>query len=88
MSTFGITKPNPSYTFWLGVLDGTVFIGAALGAIIFGILANKGRKTFYGVDVALMTMISPYPSPKNFILSFKAVFPELLPSIFLPLTIN
>ncbi|MFP3163257.1 MAG: MFS transporter [Acidianus hospitalis] len=56
MSTFEITKSNPSYTFWLGVLDGTVFIGASLGAIIFGILANKGRKTFYGVDVALMTI--------------------------------
>jgi len=27
-----------------------------LGAIFFGILANKGRKTFYGVDVALITI--------------------------------
>ena len=56
LGTFGITKESRLYDLWLGVLTGTVFIGAALGAIIFGILANKGRKTFYGVDVALMTI--------------------------------
>ncbi|ARM76818.1 MFS transporter [Acidianus manzaensis] len=56
LSTFGITKSSSSYEFWLGMLDGSVFIGAALGAILFGYLSNKGRKTFYGVDVAIMTI--------------------------------
>jgi len=56
LSSFGISKSSSSYEFWLGVLSGSVFIGAALGAILFGFLANKGRKTFYGVDVMLMTV--------------------------------
>jgi MFS family permease len=56
LSSFGISKSSSSYEFWLGVLAGSVFIGAALGAILFGFLANKGRKTFYGVDVMLMTV--------------------------------
>ncbi|BBG23645.1 hypothetical protein IC006_0933 [Sulfuracidifex tepidarius] len=56
LTDFGISKSSPSYDFWLGALSGTVFIGAALGAILFGVLANKGRKTFYGVDVMLMTV--------------------------------
>ncbi|MUN30032.1 MFS transporter [Sulfuracidifex metallicus] len=56
LSSFGISKSSSSYEFWLGVLSGTVFIGAALGAVLFGFLANRGRKTFYGVDVMLMTI--------------------------------
>jgi putative MFS transporter len=56
MGSFGITKTNPLYDFYLGIFTGTVFIGAAVGAIVFGILSNKGRKTFYGIDVALMTI--------------------------------
>ncbi|PSR36006.1 MAG: hypothetical protein C7B44_11255 [Sulfobacillus thermosulfidooxidans] len=30
--------------------------GAAIGALIFGVLANKGRKTFNGIDMLLMTV--------------------------------
>ena len=56
MKNFGITKGSSLYEFWLGILSGSVFLGAIVGAIMFGILANKGRKTFYGIDVALMTI--------------------------------
>ena len=41
---------------WISLITGSAFIGAVLGAITFGILANRGRKTFYGVDVALLTV--------------------------------
>ncbi|BDC19824.1 MFS transporter [Acidianus sp. HS-5] len=56
LGTFGIKKGCSLYEFWLGVLTGTVFIGAALGALLFGYLSNRGRKTFYGIDVALMSI--------------------------------
>ncbi|MCY0849841.1 MFS transporter [Sulfuracidifex metallicus] len=56
LSSFGISNSSSSYELWLGVLSGSVFIGAALGAVLFGFLANRGRKTFYGVDVMLMTI--------------------------------
>jgi len=56
LSTFGITKTSPSYTLYTSLISGSALIGAAIGAIIFGILANKGRKTFYGIDVSLMTI--------------------------------
>lgn len=38
------------------LLAGSALIGATLGAIIFGVLSNKGRKTYYGIDVTLMTI--------------------------------
>ncbi|MEM3972420.1 MAG: MFS transporter [Saccharolobus sp.] len=41
---------------WESLIAGSALMGAAIGSIIFGILANKGRKTFYGVDVALLTI--------------------------------
>ena len=56
LATFGITSKSPDYTLWDSLVAGSALIGAAVGAIIFGLLANKGRKTFYGIDVALMTV--------------------------------
>jgi len=56
LASFGITSKSPSYTLWESLISGSAFIGAAIGAILFGFLSNKGRKTFYGVDVALMTV--------------------------------
>jgi MFS family permease len=56
LASLGITSKSPSYTLWESLIAGSAFIGAAIGAILFGFLSNKGRKTFYGVDVALMTV--------------------------------
>jgi len=56
MSSFNITSKSPDYTLWLSLLTGAALIGAAIGAILFGFLSNKGRKTFYGIDVGLMTI--------------------------------
>lgn len=39
-----------------GMLAGSALVGAALGAVIFGALAQRGRKTFYGIDVTLMAI--------------------------------
>ncbi|MCL4318432.1 MAG: MFS transporter [Firmicutes bacterium] len=37
-------------------LVGSSLIGAAVGALLFGILANRGRKKYYGFDMILMTV--------------------------------
>jgi MFS family permease len=39
-----------------GFLAGSALIGAAIGALIFGALAQHGRKRYYGVDVTLMAV--------------------------------
>ena len=36
------------------LLAGSALIGAMIGALIFGMLGNRGRKTFYGLDVSIM----------------------------------
>ncbi|BAB67539.1 MFS transporter [Sulfurisphaera tokodaii] len=56
LSSFGITSKSPDYTLWQSLVSGSALIGAAVGAIIFGILSNRGRKTFYGIDVALLSI--------------------------------
>ncbi len=38
------------------LLAGSALVGAALGALIFGVLGQHGRKTFYGLDVAIMAI--------------------------------
>jgi MFS family permease len=38
------------------LLAGSALVGAAVGAIIFGVLGQQGRKTFYGLDVAIMAI--------------------------------
>ena len=39
-----------------GLLAGSALVGAAVGALIFGALAQKGRKRYYGLDVGLMAV--------------------------------
>lgn len=38
------------------LLVGSALVGSALGAVIFGFLANRGRKAFYGLDVMIMAI--------------------------------
>jgi MFS family permease len=41
-----------------GMLAGSALVGAAVGALIFGALAQNGRKKFYGLDVTLMAIMA------------------------------
>ena len=41
-----------------GMLAGSALVGAAVGALIFGALAQHGRKKFYGIDVTLMAIMA------------------------------
>jgi MFS family permease len=41
-----------------GLLAGSALVGAAIGALIFGVLAQGGRKKYYGLDVALMATMA------------------------------
>ncbi|AWR98416.1 MFS transporter [Metallosphaera hakonensis] len=56
LSDFGITTKSPDYVTITAAISGSALAGAALGAIIFGLLSNMGRKKFYGLDVGLMTV--------------------------------
>lgn len=56
LTYFGVTTNSPDYKLWTSLLTGSALAGAAIGALIFGYLANKGRKKFYGIDVTLMTI--------------------------------
>jgi MFS family permease len=37
-----------------GLLTGSALVGSVIGALLFGWLAQKGRKRFYGIDVGIM----------------------------------
>ena len=37
-----------------GFLTGSALVGSVIGALLFGWLAQKGRKRFYGIDVGIM----------------------------------
>ncbi|CAC11913.1 inorganic phosphate transport protein related protein [Thermoplasma acidophilum] len=54
LSSYGITKITPGYTLYTSLIAGSALIGAAIGALIFGELAKRGRKKFYGVDVLIL----------------------------------
>ncbi|AWR96989.1 MFS transporter [Acidianus sulfidivorans JP7] len=54
LGSFGLHPHTAAYNFWEGWVSSSALIGAAIGALIFGALSNRGRKTFYGVDVALL----------------------------------
>ena len=51
LGTFGVAHPTGLQT---GALAGSALVGAGVGALIFGALAQNGRKRFYGLDVLLM----------------------------------
>jgi MFS family permease len=53
LASFGIAHISSLAT---GMLAGSALVGAAFGAVLFGFLAQSGRKTFYGIDVTLMAV--------------------------------
>lgn len=55
LGTFGVAKLTGLQS---GLLAGSALVGAAVGALIFGALAQKGRKKFYGMDVTLMAIMA------------------------------
>ncbi|MDI9258731.1 MFS transporter [Alicyclobacillus sendaiensis] len=64
LSSIGIVLPfilasfgQKSLTSWQSsLLTGSALVGAAIGALVFGPLANRGRKRFYGLDVLVLTI--------------------------------
>lgn len=53
LSSFGVHHISGLQS---GLLTGSALVGSALGAVVFGALAQHGRKRFYGVDVGLMAV--------------------------------
>jgi MFS family permease len=53
LASFGVAKISSLQS---GMIAGSALVGAALGAVMFGVLAQRGRKTFYGIDVTLMAV--------------------------------
>ena len=51
MHSYGIDKLT---NFESGAVSATALVGSIVGAIIFGQLAQKGRKRFYGVDAMIL----------------------------------
>ena len=41
---------------WEGLVSASALVGSAVGALVFGALAQRGRKKYYGIDVALMAL--------------------------------
>ena len=55
LGTFGVAKLTGLES---GLLAGSALVGAAVGALIFGALAQKGRKKYYGLDVMVMAIMA------------------------------
>jgi MFS family permease len=51
LHSYGIEKMT---SYESGALSAMALIGSAVGALIFGFLAQKGRKRFYGVDALIL----------------------------------
>src|ERR1700723_4015951 len=66
LSSIGIVLPLVIASFGIAKIGGlesamlaaSALVGAAVGALIFGVLGQKGRKRFYGLDVALMATMA------------------------------
>lgn len=64
LSSIGIVLPLVLTTFGIAhvssiqgaALAGSALVGASVGALLFGILAQGGRKKFYGIDVTIMAI--------------------------------
>jgi MFS family permease len=54
LTAYGITPSSPDYLLLTSLIAGSALIGAAVGALIFGELARRGRKKFYGIDVLIL----------------------------------
>ncbi|OYV40177.1 MAG: MFS transporter [Rhodospirillales bacterium 20-64-7] len=55
LGTFGIAKIGG---FESAMLAASALVGAAVGALLFGLLGQNGRKRFYGLDVLLMGVMA------------------------------
>jgi len=55
LGTFGVAKLTGLQS---GLLAGSALVGAGVGALIFGALAQRGRKKFYGLDVLVMAVMA------------------------------
>src|SRR6201996_5930822 len=55
LASFGIAKIGGLES---AMLAASALVGAAVGALIFGVLGQKGRKRFYGLDVFLMGIMA------------------------------
>ena len=53
LSSFGVDHISGLQS---GVLTGSALIGSVVGAVLFGFLAQRGRKRFYGIDVTIMAI--------------------------------
>jgi MFS family permease len=53
LASLGIAKVSSLAS---AMLAASALVGAALGAVLFGLLAQNGRKRFYGLDVLLMAV--------------------------------
>ncbi|MDE2488765.1 MAG: MFS transporter [Alphaproteobacteria bacterium] len=51
LHSYGVAKLSSIQS---GTLAASALVGAALGAMVFGFLGQKGRKRFYGFDVAIL----------------------------------
>ena len=56
LTTFGINPKSADGVFWATWLNALPIFGFFVGAPVFGYFVNKGRKKFYGIDVALMSI--------------------------------
>jgi len=64
LSSIGIVLPLVLASFGVAhvssiqgaALAGSALIGASVGALLFGVLAQGGRKKFYGIDVTIMAI--------------------------------
>ena len=55
LASFGVARISSLQG---ALLAGSALVGAALGAVLFGALAQRGRKTFYGIDVTIMAIFA------------------------------
>jgi MFS family permease len=63
-TTIGMVLPMILLTFGIkhisglqaGALAGSALVGMGVGALIFGMLGQRGRKTFYGLDMLVMAI--------------------------------
>jgi MFS family permease len=55
LTSFGVAKITSLQS---GMLAGSALVGAGIGALIFGALAQNGRKKYYGMDVMLMALMA------------------------------
>ncbi len=53
LHSFGVSRLTG---IWSSLMTGSALAGAVVGALIFGWLANHGRKRFYGLDVTILAV--------------------------------